>query len=104
MRTSILLAAATATTLVLASVGPSAVAQGMGGQTMTSKKAPPKAAKAPARKAAKAAPRRTAAAPKKKTAAKGFLPGKTAKKGPGQCGTYMYWKGGKCVDARAPSK
>ncbi len=97
MRTSILLAAAAATALVLASVGPSAVAQGMGGTTMSSKKAAPKAAK-------KAAPRKAAAAPRKKTAARGFLPGKAAKKGPGQCGTYMFWKGGKCVDARAPSK
>ena len=25
----------------------------------------------------------------------------TAKKGPGACGAYMYWKGGKCQDARA---
>jgi hypothetical protein len=49
-------------------------------------------------------PKATKAAPKKKPAARGFLPGKTAKKGPGQCGTYMFWKGGKCVDARAPSK
>jgi len=97
MRTSILLAAATATALVVASVGPSALAQGMGGPTMSSP--PPKAAKAAPRKAAKAAPRKTAAAPRKKTAARGFLPGKAAK-GAGRCGTYMYWKGGKCVDAR----
>jgi hypothetical protein len=93
MRLSILLAAATATTLVFASVGPSAEAQmggPMGGPTMSS----------PPPKAAKAAPRKAATAPRKKTAARGFLPGKTAKKGPGQCGTHMYWKGGKCVDAR----
>jgi len=92
MRLSILLAAATATTLVVASVGPAAQAQ-MGGTmgipTMSSP--PPKVTKAP--------PRRASAAPKKKTAARGFLPSK-GKKGPGQCGTYMYWKGGKCVDAR----
>jgi hypothetical protein len=96
MRTSILLAAATATTLVLASVGPSAIAQGgsMGGPTMSS----------PSPKAKKASPRRAAAAPKKKAVAKGFLPSKAGKKGPGRCGTYMFWKGGKCVDARAPSK
>ena len=91
MRTSILLAAATATTLVLASVGPSAVAQGMGGPMggpmMSSP--PPKA---------KAAPK------KKKTGAKGYLP-RAAAKGPGRCGTVIYWKAGKCVDARAaPAK
>jgi hypothetical protein len=64
---------------------------------MSSKKAPPKAAK-------KAPPRRAATAPKKKAAARGFLPSKAGAKGPGRCGTYMFWKGGKCVDARAPSK
>ena len=26
---------------------------------------------------------------------------KMAKKGPGKCGTYMYWKNRKCMDARA---
>lgn len=26
---------------------------------------------------------------------------KGKKKGPGQCGAYMYYKGGKCADARA---
>ena len=26
---------------------------------------------------------------------------KGKKKGPGQCGAYMYYKGGKCMDARA---
>lgn len=27
------------------------------------------------------------------------------KKGPGMCGTFMYWKAGKCVDARVtPAK
>ncbi len=25
---------------------------------------------------------------------------KGKKKGPGECGTYNYWKAGKCVDAR----
>ena len=25
---------------------------------------------------------------------------KAAKKGPGLCGTFMYWKGAKCMDAR----
>lgn len=30
---------------------------------------------------------------------------KGKKKGPGSCGTYMYWKAGKCVDARiTPAK
>ena len=82
MRTSILLAAATATTLVLASVGPSAMAQGMGGPMMS----PP--------------PKKAEKAPTKKPAARGFLPRKAGAKGPGQCGTNMYWKGGKCLDAR----
>jgi hypothetical protein len=59
---------------------------------------------APPPKAAKAAPRKAIAAPKKKMAARGFLPSKAGKKGPGQCGKYMYWKGGKCIDARAPAK
>jgi hypothetical protein len=46
-----------------------------------------------------------AAAPKKKAPARGFLPRKAGAKGPGGCGTFMYWKGGKCVDARvAPPK
>jgi hypothetical protein len=90
MRTSILLAAATATTLVLASVGPAAVAQSMGGPMMSS----------PPPKAAKPAPRKAATAPRKKTAARGFLPRAAGAKGPGRCGTHMYWKGGKCVDAR----
>jgi hypothetical protein len=59
----------------------------MGGPMMSSP--PPKAAKA---------------APKKKTGAKGYLP-RAAAKGPGRCGTGMYWKAGKCVDARAaPAK
>ncbi len=83
MRTGILLAAATAATLVLASAGPSAVAQSMGGPMMSSP--PPKAAKA---------------APMKKPTARGFLPRTAGAKGPGRCGTHMYWKGGKCVDAR----
>lgn len=92
MRTSMLLAAATATAFVLASAGPSAMAQGgpMGGPMMSS----------PPPKAAKAAPRRTGAAPRRKTAARGFLPRSAGAKGPGRCGTNMYWKGGKCVDAR----
>ena len=55
-------------------------------------------------KPAKASPRRTAAAPKRKPAARGFLPRTAGKKGPGQCGTFMYWKGGKCVDARDKKK
>jgi hypothetical protein len=92
MRTSILLAAATATTLVLLSVGPSAMAQSMGGPMMSSP--PPKATKAPAR--------RGAVAPRKRPAARGYLP--RGGKGPGRCGTYMFWKGGKCVDARLPRK
>jgi hypothetical protein len=86
MRTSILLAAATATTLVLASIGPSAVAQGMGGGPMMS--SPPPAAKA---------------VPKKKSPARGYLP-RAGAKGPGRCGTHMYWKAGKCHDARLPKK
>lgn len=103
MRTTILLAAATAATLVFASVGPSAVAQGMGGPT-TSSPAPKKATKAPPRRAATAPRKAAAAAPKKKAAARGYLPRSAGAKGPGRCGTYMYWKGGKCVDARTPGK
>jgi hypothetical protein len=96
MRTSTLLAVATAATVVvLASVGPSALAQGgpMGGPMMSS----------PPLMAAKAAPGKAAAA-KKKGAARGFLPGKAGAKGPGRCGTHMYWKAGKCVDARTKGK
>jgi hypothetical protein len=88
MRTTILLAAATAATFVFASVGPPAVAQGMGGPMMSPP--PPQATKAP----------------RKGTAARGYLPrsaGGKGIKGPGRCGTNMYWKAGKCVDARAPS-
>jgi uncharacterized protein (DUF2147 family) len=50
-------------------------------------------------KAAKAA---KSAMPAKgtKTAVKGMTMKAVAKKGPGMCGTYMYWKGGKCMDAR----
>jgi len=81
MRKSMLLAAAAATALVLAGAGPSALAQG---GPMMSPTAPPKAAKAP-RKAGKA---------------RGYLP--RSAKGPGRCGTHMYWKAGKCHDARTP--
>ena len=49
-------------------------------------------------KAAKAA--MPAKAAKAKTAVKGMTMKAAAKKGPGMCGTYMYWKGGKCMDAR----
>ena len=35
-----------------------------------------------------------------KTAVKGLTMRTAAAKGPGMCGTYMYWKGGKCLDAR----
>jgi hypothetical protein len=78
----LLLAASLATALVLVGVDRTAVAQGgMGGTMSKSKAAKPKAAKR-----------------------RGFLPGARGKKGPGQCGTFMYWKGGKCVDARLPKK
>ena len=40
-------------------------------------------------------------AKKAKKAKKGKKAKMVAKKGPGQCGAYMYHKGGKCVDARA---
>lgn len=40
------------------------------------------------------------AAPAAKPAAKTAVKAK----GPGSCGTYMYWKAGKCNDARAPKK
>jgi hypothetical protein len=94
MRKSLLLAASIAAVFVLASVDRSAEARGERGATM---------AKPKAGKASKAAPRR-AAAPKKKAASRGFLPRKAGTKGPGQCGTFMYWKGGKCMDARLPKK
>ena len=95
MRKSLLLAASIATLFVLANVNRPAVAQDQPGAAT----AKPKAAK----KAAKAAPRRAAAKAKtKKAAAKGYLP--RGAKGPGRCGTFMYWKGGKCVDARLPKK
>ena len=35
-----------------------------------------------------------------KGGAKAAKGGKTASKAAGSCGTYMYWKGGKCMDAR----
>ena len=35
-----------------------------------------------------------------KTAVNGMTMKAAAKKGPGMCGTFMYWKGGKCEDAR----
>jgi hypothetical protein len=88
MRTSILLPAAAAATLVLASVSPWAFAQGgpMGGPMMGPKM------EAPAPKGAKS----------KRPLAKGrgYLPRASGGKGPGRCGTNMYWKAGKCVDAR----
>lgn len=98
MRTSLLLAASITSMFTLASIDRSADAQ-MLMQTQMQPGAKSSTAKP---KAARPAPRR-AAAPKKKTGARGFLPGKGAK-GPGRCGTYMYWKGGKCLDARLPKK
>ncbi len=92
MRMSIPLAAAIGAVVVLASASPSAEAQSgsmsgpMMGPMMYS--APPKGAKAPPPRAA----------------AKGYLPRTAGRKGPGGCGTYLYWKGGKCHDARSPSK
>ena len=88
MRTSILLAAAAAVTLAFVGAGPSAEAQGgpMGGSMMYPM-TQSKAAKAPG----------------KGPAARGYLP-RSAAKGPGRCGTHMYWKGGKCHDARSPGK
>lgn len=54
--------------------------------------------------AAKAAKAAKSAMPAKiakaKTAVKGMTMKAAAKKGPGMCGTFMYWKGGKCMDAR----
>jgi hypothetical protein len=90
MRKSLLLAASLATVFAFASVDRSAVAQGQPGATTAKPKA------------AKPAPRRAAATPKRGTAKRGFLPRKAGAKGPGRCGTNMFWKGGKCVDARAP--
>jgi hypothetical protein len=83
MRTSILLAAAAAA-LALAGTVPSAVAQMYPMATPQSGKA-----SSPGIKTAK------------KPVAKGYLP-RSAAKGPGRCGTHMYWKGGKCHDARSP--
>jgi hypothetical protein len=94
MRTSFLLAASIASIFTLASIDRSAVAQMQPGPMSSTAKP----------KAAKASPRRTAAKPKRKAAARGFLPGKAGGKGPGRCGTMMYWKGGKCVDARTGKK
>jgi hypothetical protein len=90
MRISIPLAAAVAAIVVLASVSPSAEAQSMSGPMMGPMMyySPSKAAKAP--------PRRPAA--------RGSLARAAGRKGPGSCGTYMYWKGGKCLDARLPKK
>jgi hypothetical protein len=84
MRKSLLLAASLATIFVLANVDRSAEARGQ-----------PRATTAKP-KAAKATPRRVAAGPRSKKTA--------SAKGPGRCGTYMYWKGGKCIDARLPPK
>jgi hypothetical protein len=93
MRKSLLLAASIATVFVLASVDRSAEARGERGARYSTAKP----------KMAKKTVRRTAAAPRRKTA-RGFLPRKAGAKGPGQCGTFMYWKGGKCMDARLPKK
>jgi hypothetical protein len=84
MRTSFLLAASIAGIFALVGIERSAVAQMQPMSPMAESKAPK-------------------AAPKKKPAGRGFLPRKGGK-GPGQCGTYMYWKGGKCVDARTGKK
>jgi hypothetical protein len=94
MRTSILFAAAAVVTLALVGAGPPAEAQS--GSKMFPA-APPHAATAHRYRY------RAATAPKKKAAVRGYLP-RSAAKGPGRCGTHMYWKGGKCHDARAPSK
>ena len=55
-----------------------------------------------AAKAAKAAKPAKVGMPAKvpKTAVKGMTMKAAAKKGPGMCGTFMYWKGGTCMDAR----
>jgi hypothetical protein len=97
MRTSFLLAASIAGVFALAGIDRSAEAQ-MLMETQPSAKSP--TAKP---KAAKTGQRRSAAAPKRKTAGRGFLP-RAGGKGPGQCGPMMYWKGGRCVDARATKK
>ena len=88
MRTSFLLAASIASVLTLASIDRSAEAQMMMQTQMQ-----------PGAKSSTAKPKAA-----KKSGARGFLPRKAGAKGPGQCGTYMYWKGGKCVDARLPKK
>jgi hypothetical protein len=93
MRTSFLLAASIASIFTLASIDRSAVAQMM----------PDPMASTAKPKAAKASPRRAAAAPRRKTTARGYLPG-AGKKGPGRCGPFMYWKAGRCVDARTSKK
>ena len=96
MRTSFLLAASIAGMFTLASFDRSAEAQ------MQAPMQP--AAKSPtAKPKAKAGQRRSAVTPRGKTAARGFLP-RAGSKGPGRCGPMMYWKGGRCVDARGPKK
>jgi len=98
MRKSILIAASLATVLVLATAHRAVEAQSERGPASSAAK--PKAAKSKTTRAATTRGKRTAAKGKK-IAARGFLPGG---KGPGQCGTYMYWRGGKCIDARLPKK
>lgn len=81
MRTGFLLATSIAALGAIAYIQLPAEARGPGsGYTATM--APP----------AKAKPRT------KRTRVMGF---RAPAKGPGRCGTYMYWKGGKCNDARA---
>ena len=86
----LMIAAAAAAGLLTVSVGGHSDAFAAGAKAAKTAKAakPAKAAKAKAVKVVKAAK----AAPKAKAAAK--------KKGPGTCGTYWYWKGNKCMDAR----
>ena len=87
MRISFLLAASTAGILALAGIERSAMAQMQPMSPMAEPKAP-----------------KATGAPKRKPAGSGYLPRKGGGKGPGQCGTYMYWKGGKCVDSRTGKK
>ena len=98
MHKSILIAASLATVLVLATAHRAVEAQSEPGPASSAAK--PKAAKTKAPRTATTRGKRTATKGTK-SAARGYLPGR---KGPGQCGTYMFWKGGKCVDTRLPKK
>lgn len=84
---------AAALAVSLASIGSGDAA----GTSKTKSTSTVKTAKPPAVKSGKAS------AVKGKVVRKGQVAAsaKSAGKGAGSCGTYMYWKGGKCMDGRA---